>query len=41
MLKACAPEKETEVRVFSQECHELLLIFQKIISTLIANQKNE
>ena len=41
MLKSCAPEKIVEIQDFSQECHELLLIFQKIITTLTNNQTKE
>jgi four helix bundle protein len=39
MVNACVKEKELEIQKLSCECHELLLIFQKIINTLSSNQK--
>ena len=34
LLKRCCPEKENEIKPLWQECHELNLIFQKIINSL-------
>lgn len=34
MILKCFPEKMFEIQTYSKESHELLLIFQKIISTL-------
>lgn len=34
MLSAALPEKKIQLRVFWQETHELVLIFQKITTTL-------
>ncbi len=34
LLKRCCSEKENEIKTYWQECHELNLIFQKIISSL-------
>lgn len=34
MLGAAIPDKKTELRALWQECHELVLIFQKITNTL-------
>ncbi|MDP3697555.1 MAG: four helix bundle protein [Candidatus Taylorbacteria bacterium] len=34
MLAICVPERKEEIRKFWKECHELVLIFQKITSTL-------
>lgn len=39
LLKNTLPEKERELKVLFQECHEFTLIFQKIISTM-KNQEN-
>ena len=33
MLVGCNPEKKDEVRIIWKECHELTMIFQKIINT--------
>ncbi|MFA5872125.1 MAG: four helix bundle protein [Parcubacteria group bacterium] len=37
MLASCFPEKKDEMRTLWQEAHELSLIFQKIVSSLIKN----
>jgi len=34
LLKTSLPEKVRELKILFQECHELNLIFQKIISTM-------
>ena len=34
MLARCVPEKKEEIKIIWKECHELNLIFQKIIFTL-------
>ena len=40
MLVRCLPKHENKIKMLWQECHELNLIFQKIISTLQKNLKN-
>ena len=34
MLATCAPERTEEIRGIAQECQELIMIFQKICSSL-------
>ena len=38
MLAGCYPENKEELRKLWKECHELTLIFGKIVSTLRRNQ---
>ncbi len=40
MLAQCVPEKKSEIRILWQECQELTMIFQKIVSTLKLRTEN-
>jgi four helix bundle protein len=39
MIQGYFPEKEPEIKPFMSECHELILIFQKITATLKLPEK--
>jgi len=41
LLKTAWPERKDEINDLFQECHEFVLIFQKIISTMKAKENNE
>ena len=41
LLKTAWPERKDEINDLFQECHEFVLIFQKIISTMQEKEKKE